>query len=117
MDEIISSDNSTQIDCEKTNRTILLLSAWDNTTYLYDMNYNRCFFSMNLHEDAVSRVRLFNTKSINSMYVLTGSWDSYIKLNHLTLKNSKKLSSSEFLANELIRVKSITELAHDSSVV
>ena len=119
IDEITIVDdlNSNQTDCDKTSRTVLLLSAWDNTTYFYDMNYNRCFYSMkNLHEDAVSRVRLFNTKSINSMYVLTSSWDSYIKLNHLTLKNSKKFSSSDFLANEFIRIKCLNELAHDSSV-
>lgn len=108
--EPVDSDNN------HNTRTILFLSCWDNTTYLYDMNYNRCFYNFNnLHEDAVSRVRLFNTKSINSMFVLTSSWDSIIKLNHLTLKNPK--STDFFLPNnDSIKVKLMSELAHDSSV-
>lgn len=113
------SKSDTENELNDNNRTILLLSCWDNTTYLYDMNYNRCFFSLaNSHDDAVSRVRLLNTKSINSMYVLTSSWDSLIKLFHLKSNSSKSsLSSSDLLLpSESIKVKPLTELAHDSSV-
>ena len=112
--EVDNNELNKETDNEKNSRTILFLSCWDNTTYLYDMNYNRCFFSLaNTHDDAVSRVRLLKTSS-NSIFVLTSSWDSLIKLHHLTLKN--KSITADFL-NESIKVKCLSELAHDSSVI
>ena len=75
--------------------------------YVYDMNYNRCVFSVeNAHDDAVSRVRVID-QSDRYKLVLTSSWDSVIKIWVLPLSKS----------GDSIRVKFLCELSFESSVV
>jgi len=86
-------------------RTLLFLSCWDNGLYIYDMNYNRCVFSLpNAHEDAVSRVRVIDLDA-DTKVVLTSSWDSLIKAWLVPLRK------------ETLKARFITELAFESSVV
>jgi hypothetical protein len=95
-------------------RTLLFLSCWDNCMHIYDMNYNRCIYTLNnAHDDALTRVRLLNyandtllksSSSKRSRYkrailLVTSSWDSTIKLWHSPLvlnqtSNSGNESSS-----------------------
>ncbi|CAF0903476.1 unnamed protein product [Brachionus calyciflorus] len=85
---------------------LLFLSCWDNSVYVYDMNYNRCVYSLeDAHDDAISRIRLVQTSSSN-IYILTSSWDSLIKIWRL----------NENFTNS-IKLQFVSELSHDSSIV
>lgn len=82
--------------------TLLFLSCWDNSVYTYDLNYNRCVYSMNdAHDDALSRIKLIQTGK--SLIVLTSSWDSLIKVWKTGVDS--------------IKLQFLNELSHDSSVV
>lgn len=94
--------------------TLLFLSSWDNSMYIYDMNYNRCVHTVsNMHDDALSKCRIINKKS--TTLILTSSWDSLIKVWRApTLsKNNKKLD----IMHDSIKVEYLSELCHDSSIV
>ena len=85
---------------------LLFFSCWNNSFYIYDMNYNRCIFSFeNAHDDAISKIRLIQTSSSN-FYLLTSSWDSTIKIWKL---------NENFMSN--IKINYITEISHDSSIL
>lgn len=98
-------------------RTLLFLSCWDNSIYVYDMNYNRCIHSLNSsHDDAVTRIRTklikrrINPKRTTragssgaaprssnysvAFYLITASWDSLIKLWRLPTSNVKYQATS-----------------------
>ncbi len=83
-ENIISGSQSSSHSEDPFRRTLLFLSSWDNSMYIYDMNYNRCVHTVgNMHEDALSKVRLTNkkpfTRKPNSL-IFTSSWDSLIKV-------------------------------------
>ena len=101
-------------------RTLLFLSCWDNGMYIYDMNYNRCIFSLcNAHDDAVSRVRVIQLSSSGRLkhfkLVATSGWDSLIKIWLLPLRSAKM--SGHGNGNQTIKTKFLCELAHDASIV
>ncbi len=80
---------------------LLFLSCWDNSVYIYDMNFNRCIQTLeDLHEDAISRVRVLAKTSART-YLLTASWDSLIKLWCMN--------------NRTFKVKCLNEICHDSA--
>lgn len=115
-------------------RTLLFLSCWDNGIYIYDMNYNRCVFSLeNAHDDAVSRVRVLGTQQRSPAedanqvraekyrIILTSSWDSLIKIWILPLRQ-QQLSSNSFQSDSMmytdsIKAKFLYELSFESSVI
>lgn len=85
---------------------LLFFSCWNNSFYIYDMNYNRCIYSFeNAHDDAISKIRLLQTSS-SMFFLLTSSWDSTVKIWQL---------NENFMSN--IKVNYITELSHDSSIL
>jgi hypothetical protein len=108
-------------------KTLLYLSCWDNSMYLYDMNYNRCVHALsNSHDDAISRVRLVNLgRSTNkkdkfgdrglrkeaSMMIITSSWDSLIKIWRSPLPNKATIETNG------AKFEFVNELCHDSSVL
>lgn len=133
-DEETSPDDCS--DADQICRTLLFLSCWDNGMYVYDMNYNRCVFSLeSSHDDAVSRVRVLgaqvdiSTKSEIQLQaekykiILTSSWDSLIKIWILPLKqqqqNSQRnsLQPDSMIYTDSIKAKFLYELAFESSVV
>lgn len=132
--DVANSDN--RFAANQFCRTLLFLSCWDNGMYIYDMNYNRCVFSLeNAHDDAVSRVRVLgaqpesSTKDLNMIQserykiILTSSWDSLIKIWILPLKQQQQdsqknsLQSDSMMYTDSIKAKFLYELAFESSVV
>ena len=104
-------------------KTLLFLSCWDNSMYIYDMNYNRCIHTLsNSHDDAISRVRIMNFKqeekltskqSSSHTLIVTSSWDSSIKIwRSPSLTNKQSNENRDF-----IRTEYLSELGHDSAVV
>jgi hypothetical protein len=104
-------------------KTLLFLSCWDNSMYIYDMNYNRCIHALsNSHDDAISRVRIINfhqeekatsKKSSAHTLIVTSSWDSSIKIwRSPSLVNKQSNENRDF-----IRTEYLSELGHDSAVV
>ena len=107
-------------------KTLLFLSCWDNSMYIYDMNYNRCIHTLsNSHDDAISRVRIMNfkqdekstTKKSSSLsaytLIVTSSWDSSIKIwRSPSLTNKQSNENRDF-----IRTEYLSELGHDSAVI
>jgi hypothetical protein len=80
---------------------LLFLSCWDNSVYIYDINFNRCIHTLeDLHEDAISRVRILE-KTDSHTYFLTASWDSLIKLWCMN--------------NRTFKTKCLNEICHDSA--
>lgn len=86
-------------------RILLFLSCWDNSVYIYDMNFNRCIHTLSdLHDDAISRVSILREKSnTSSSYLLTSSWDSMIKLWCMN--------------NRTFKLKFLSEIYHDSACI
>jgi factor associated with neutral sphingomyelinase activation len=106
----IKSNSNSEINSKNDSffRTLLFLSCWDNSMYIYDMNYNRCIHTLSQsHDDALSRVRLVN----NRRFILTSSWDSSIKV--WTTPSFKSTNTTQ----DCLRIEYLTELAHDSAVV
>ena len=72
---------------------LFLLSCWDNSLYLYDLNFNRCMHTLaDIHEDAISRsfvLKQVSKKKPNTRFLLTSSWDSLVKLWTLDLATFK----------------------------
>ena len=98
-------------------KTLLFLSCWDNSMYIYDMNYNRCIHTLsNSHDDAISRVRLVRPEKVNKKshtLIVTSSWDSSIKIWRTPSLTNKQSNENR----DFIRTEYISELGHDSAVV
>ncbi|RNA14126.1 FAN-like, partial [Brachionus plicatilis] len=85
---------------------LLFFSCWNNSFYVYDMNYNRCIYCLeDAHDDAISKIRLIQT-SCSQFFLLTSSWDSTIKIWQL---------NENFMSN--VKINFVTELSHDSSIL
>ena len=87
--------------------------------YIYDMDYNRCIFSLgNAHDDAVSRVRVIQLSNSGRLkhfkLVATSGWDSLIKIWLLPLRSAKMCGHN---GPQSIKTKFLCELAHDASIV
>ena len=127
----LSSIDYVQLN-ENHQHTLLLVSSWDNSIYIYDINYSRCIYThSNAHDDAVSRICVFSREaaSVNkkkssgieeySYFVLTSSWDSLIKIWRLnvTISLSKNDESQITTHIDSIRMQFYSELSHDTSIV
>ena len=126
----LSSIDYVQLN-EKHQHTLLLVSSWDNSIYIYDINYSRCIYThSNAHDDAVSRISVFSREaSVNkkksgseeySYFVLTSSWDSLVKIWRLivTISMSKSDNESQITTHiDSIRMQFYSELCHDTSIV
>ena len=124
----LSSIDYVQLN-ERHQHTLLLVSSWDNSIYIYDINYSRCIYThSNAHDDAVSRISVFSRKAnVNikkagieeySYFVLTSSWDSLIKIWRLIVTIS--ISSNECPITthiDSIRMQFYYELCHDTSII
>ncbi|XP_033115395.1 protein FAN-like [Anneissia japonica] len=82
------------------NEKLVLIASWDDSVYLYSMEYGRVVSQLTLHDDAVSAM------CWQDNMLFTGSWDSTIKVwAYDPEADPKKLA-----------VKPIMELDHESGV-
>lgn len=81
------------------NKTVIV-GSWDNSVYFYSIEYGRILDTLPAHEDAVSCLLLSGDK------LLTGSWDSDVKVWHYSSEMNVRLFTQERLSS----------LEHDSSV-
>lgn len=101
----------------KFTQTLLFLSCWDNSIYVYDMNYNRCIHHVaDSHDDAISRLALIKIPSSRSFLLITASWDSSIKI-WLTSPISPRSLKRGTTVDQQLKLQFLNELMHDSAVL
>ncbi len=97
-------------------QTLLFLSCWDNSIYMYDMNYNRCIHRMEeAHDDAISRLALIKIPQSRSFLLISASWDSSVKI-WLTSPIAARSSLRRSIEQQF-KLQFLSELSHDSAVV
>lgn len=101
----------------KFTQTLLFLSCWDNSIYVYDMNYNRCIHHVSdSHDDAISRLALIKIPSSRSFLLISSSWDSSIKI-WLTSAISPRSLKRGTTVDQQLKLQFLNELSHDSAVL
>ncbi len=128
----LSSVDYVQLN-ENHQHTLVLVSSWDNSIYIYDINYSRCIYThSNAHDDALSRISVFSKTALvtskkagseeYSYFVLTSSWDSLIKIWRLiiniSISNNENIGTSSITTHiDSIRMQFYSELCHDTSII
>lgn len=71
-----------------------LIGSWDNSVYVYSVEFGRVTETLVAHEDAVSSMALSDT------HLLTGSWDSTVKLWQRKPPGLHKIPIASFFDHE-----------------
>lgn len=121
------SSPTSSLESTKFSQTLLFLSCWDNSIYIYDMNYNRCIHhAADSHDDAISRLALIKIPESRSFLLITASWDSSVKIwltspimSPRSLKRNAGGGGSSGGGNleQQLKLQFLNELSHDSAVV
>jgi factor associated with neutral sphingomyelinase activation len=86
------------------------IGSWDNTLYTYSVDFGRIVDTLPAHEDAVSAIDL------SDQHLVTGSWDSTVKVWQRRPTGLHKVPLVEFFDNET-EVKAIAITADGNLVV
>lgn len=87
--ELALSSLSVTKDCKQA-----LIGSWDNSVYVYSVEFGRVIETLVAHEDAVSSMALSDS------HLLTGSWDSTVKLWQRKPPGLHKIPVASFFDHE-----------------
>ena len=73
---------------------VALIGSWDNNIYTYSVEYGRAVDSLTAHDDAVASIDL------SEQHLISGSWDSTVKLWQRRPTGIHKVPMIDFVDNE-----------------